>query len=64
MQAEIEASRGRIRHQEDVLEQREDEQRATQVKINQAINEAASIKYELKQVDNEICFYEDQNRKH
>lgn len=64
MNAEIESSRARIRHQEEVLEQREDELRASQAKINQSINEAASIKYELKQVDNEICFYEDQNRKH
>lgn len=32
--------------------------------MNQSINEAAAIKYDLKQVDNEICFYEDQNRKH
>ena len=64
MQAEMESSRARIKHQEEIIEQREDELRANQARLNASINEQASIKYELKQVDNEICFFEDQNRKH
>lgn len=64
MQTEMEATRSRIRHAEDIIEQRDDELRSSQAKINTGLNEQASIKYEIKQVDNEICFYEEQNRKH
>ena len=27
-------------------------------------NEIAGLKYDLKQLDNEICYFEEQNRKH
>ncbi len=32
--------------------------------IQSAGNEINSLKYELKQVDNEICYFEEQNRRH
>lgn len=41
MQTEIEASRARIKHQEDVCEQRNDEIRGAQCRLNTAINEQA-----------------------
>ena len=31
--------------------------------MNKAINKQALFKYELKQIDNKICFYEDKNCK-
>ncbi len=29
-----------------------------------AKNEIVALKYDLKQLDNEICYYEEQNRRH
>lgn len=59
MQQEMESTRTRINHLEDIIEQRDDELRSSQAKINTGLNEQASVKYELKQIDNEICFYEE-----
>ena len=32
--------------------------------IGAAKNEITALKYDLKQLDNEICYYEEQNRRH
>ena len=32
--------------------------------IGAASNEITALKYDLKQLDNEICYYEEQNRRH
>ena len=64
MKSELDHCKSQIQHQESAIEQRDDELRTTQARINTAINSQAGIKYELKYIDNEICLYEDLNRKH
>ena len=61
---EIEAAEGRIRHQRDVDNQRNEDIHSLENSISAAQNEVTALKYDLKQLDNEICYYEEQNRRH
>ena len=64
LQAEIEATENRIRHQREVENQRNEDILSLDNTTGAAQNETTALKYDLKQLDNEICYYEEQNRRH
>ena len=64
LQAEIEQTNARIKHQEDLIAQRSEDIFSVENTTSSAHNEISSLKYELKQLDNEICYFEEQNRRH
>ena len=64
LQAEIAATENRIRHQREVDNQRNEDILSLENSIGAAQNEIVALKYDLKQLDNEICYYEEQNRRH
>ena len=64
MKAEIDSTENRIRHQRDVVQQRDEDIMSLENTIGAATNEIVALKYDLKQLDNEICYYEEQNRRH
>lgn len=64
MKVEIEATESRMRHQREVVSQRDEDILTLDNTINAAKNEIVALKYDLKQLDNEICYYEEQNRRH
>lgn len=64
LQAEIEATENRIRHQREVTQQRDEDILSLENTIGAVKNEIVALKYDLKQLDNEICYYEEQNRRH
>ena len=64
MKMEIEATENRMRHQREVVQQRDEDILTLDNTICAAKNEVVAIKYDLKQLDNEICYYEEQNRRH
>ena len=53
-----------MRHQREVVSQRDEDILTLDNTINAAKNEIVALKYDLKQLDNEICYYEEQNRRH
>ena len=64
MQAEVDSTENRIRHQREVIQQRDEDIMSLENTIGAANNEITALKYDLKQLDNEICYYEEQNRRH
>ena len=64
MRAEVEATENRIRHQKEVVQQRDEDIQSLENTIGAAQSETVSLKYDLKQLDNEICYFEEQNRRH
>jgi len=64
MQSEIESTESRMRHQREVVSQRDEDIVTLDNTVNAAKNEIVALKYDLKQLDNEICYYEEQNRRH
>ena len=59
LQAEIEQTNTRIKHQEDLINQRSEDIFSVENTTSSAHNEISSLKYELKQLDNEICYFEE-----
>lgn len=59
MQAEVESTENRISHQREVVKQRDEDIMSLENTIGAANNEITALKYDLKQLDNEICYYED-----
>ena len=59
LQSEIESTKKRIQHQEDLLVQRKEDIFSVENTTSSANNEIAGLKYELKQLDNEICYFEE-----
>lgn len=53
-----------MRHQREVCQQRDEDNMSLENTIGAAKNEIVALKYDLKQMDNEICYYEEQNRRH
>ena len=64
LQSEIEQTNARIKHQDDLINQRKEDIFSVENTTSSAHNEISSLKYELKQLDNEICYFEEQNRRH
>ena len=64
MKNEISATNKRIDHQQEVIRQRDEDIQSLVQTITTADNETQALKYDLKQLDNEICYFEEQNRRH
>ena len=47
-----------------MTQQRDEDIMSLENTIGAVKNEIVALKYDLKQLDNEICYYEEQNRRH
>lgn len=64
MQDEVRTQKGKIEQTQELLHLRGDESLKSSNNLQSVKNEINGIKLDIKNIDNEICYYEDQNRKH
>jgi len=64
LQKEIESNQARIKHQEEVVSQKDDDTCRVNTAVVASHNEIAMLKADLRKADSEICYVDDQNKRH